>query len=462
MTSRSNSRILIADDDAAIRELLKEILADDYDITEATTGEQALDSLKTGKHDLVLLDFQLPGMSGIDVLKQLRDQQGELPVILITAHGSPNIAIQASSLGVYGFISKPFEIDDITQQVHHFFETQRLKDEVRALRSQVEPAPSAAAGTAAGRNASDRIIGSSSAMYEVYRLVGRSAGTEATVLITGETGTGKELVANIVHAYSTYRGGPLVKVNCAALPETLLETELFGHEKGAFTNAITQRKGRFELAHKGTIFLDEIGEMTLSTQRKLLRVLQEREFERVGGSVPIKVDVRVIAATNRDLMSEVEAGRFREDLYYRLNVITIHLPPLRRRREDIPLLVEHFLDKHRYNSTAQPARISEEAMQRLVDHDWPGNVRELENAVQRAVVLSKGGIITSSHILPSSITDRALVDVAQWVRDGLTLDEMLKRVERLAIAQALEVADNDEGAAYASLGIKKAKTKAEA
>jgi two-component system response regulator AtoC len=263
------------------------------------------------------------------------------------------------------------------------------------------------------------------------------------------------LVANIVHAYSTYRAGPLIKVNCAALPETLLETELFGHEKGAFTNALTQRKGRFELAHKGSIFLDEIGEMTLSTQRKLLRVLQEREFERVGGSIPIKVDVRVIVATNRDLRAEVEAGRFREDLYYRLNVITIDLPPLRRRKEDIPLLVEHFLDKHRYSATSQPARISEEAMQRLIEHDWPGNVRELENAVQRAVVLSKGGIITSNHILASNLMDRSLVDVALLVRDGVPLNDILSRVERLAIAQALEAADGDQARAYQALGIKK-------
>jgi two-component system response regulator AtoC len=454
MTNRSDLRILVADDDPAIRELLTELLGEEYNISEATTGEQALESLKAGKHDLVLLDLQLPGMSGLDVLKQLRDQQGELPVILITAHGSPNVAIQASSLGVYGFISKPFEIDDIIQQVHHFFETQRLKEEVRALRSQVEPTSPPSAG-AAGRNPQDRIIGGSPAMYEVYRLVGRSAGTDATVLITGETGTGKELVANIVHAYSTYRAGPLIKVNCAALPETLLETELFGHEKGAFTNAITQRKGRFELAHQGSIFLDEIGEMTLGTQRKLLRVLQEREFERVGGSVPIKVDVRVIVATNRDLRAEVEAGRFREDLYYRLNVVPIELPPLRRRKEDIPLLVEHFLDKHRYSPTSQPARISEEAMQRLLEHDWPGNVRELENSIQRAVVLSKGGIITSGHILASNLTDRSLVDVAQLVRDGTSLNDILRRVERLAIAQALEAADGDQAEAYSALGIKK-------
>src|SRR5438552_8475240 len=210
-------------------------------------------------------------------------------------------------------------------------------------------------------------------------MVGRSTANEPTVIITGETGTGKELVAHVIHSNSTYRHGPLVKVNCAALPETLLESELFGHEKGAFTGALTQHKGRFEMAHKGTIFLDEIGEMTLSTQRKLLRVLQEREFERVGGSLPIKVDVRVVAATNRNLLDEVEAGRFRADLYYRLNVITIPMPPLRDRKDDIPYLVDHFLDKHRFSAGAPPARISDASMDALLAHDWPGNVRELEN-----------------------------------------------------------------------------------
>lgn len=447
---------MIADDDPAIRELLTQILSDHYAVEEAVNGEEALEGIKSGKYDLVLLDFQLPGMNGIDVLKQLRDRQGELPVILITGHGSPNMAIQASSLGVYGFMSKPFEIEDLLQLVSHFFEAQRLKEEVRALRSQVEPGSGGpGAGSLQSRASQEKIIGASPLMYDVYRLIGRSAGTEATVLINGETGTGKELVANAVHAYSAYRAGPLIKVSCAALPETLLETELFGHEKGAFTNAITQRKGRFELAHKGTIFLDEIGEMSLGTQRKLLRVLQEREFERVGGSVPIKVDVRVIVATNRDLRAEVEAGRFREDLYYRLNVIPIELPPLRRRREDIPLLVEHFLDKHRYSATSQPARISEEAMQRLLEYDWPGNVRELENSVQRAVVLSKGGIITSANILASNLSDRAMVDVAQLVREGVQLNEILRRVERMALSQALGAADGNQSLAYSTLGIKK-------
>jgi two-component system response regulator AtoC len=443
MLSKDAHNILVADDDPAIREVVKGLLEDEgYKVSEAATGQEALDGLKAGAFELLIVDMRMPGMTGLDVLKQLREQEGELPVILMTAHGSPNIAIQASSLGVYGYISKPFEADDVLNMIRHYFERESLREEVRTLRSQIEP-----------RDPSERIIGNSPAMHEIYMIVGRSAQTEATVLITGETGTGKELVAQVVHSNSTYRHGPLVKVNCAALPETLLESELFGHEKGAFTSALAQRKGRFEMAHKGTIFLDEIGEMSLSTQRKLLRVLQEREFERVGGSLPIKVDVRVIAATNKNLETEVDAGRFREDLYYRLNVIRVAMPPLRERKEDIPLLVEHFLDKHRYSATSQPARISEEAMQSLMRHDWPGNVRELENTVQRAIVMSQGGVITSEHILISSFVDRQVVDIGRLIREATPLAEILGQTEKMALAEALQAAEGDRSQASRLLGI---------
>ncbi len=244
----------------------------------------------------------------------------------------------------------------------------------------------------------ERIVGSSKPMLEVFKLIGKVAPSDATVLITGESGTGKELIAEALHKASKRNPHPLVKVSCAALPETLLETELFGHEKGSFTGAMTMRKGRFEIANKGTIFLDEIGEMTPGTQTKLLRILQEREFERIGSNVPIKIDIRVITATNRNLADEVDRGKFREDLYYRLNVIHIHMPPLRDRKEDIPLLVEHFLVKYRHAPGAIPTTITEEALQKLVSYDWPGNVRELENAVERAVVLSRGNPITLEHL----------------------------------------------------------------
>jgi two-component system, NtrC family, response regulator AtoC len=438
--------ILVADDDNAIRSLLRTFLEDEnYRVTEATTGQEALEGLRTAGYDLVLLDMRLPGMTGIDVLKQLREKEGEVPVILMTAYGSPNIAIQASSLGAYGYITKPFELDDVLHTIKRYFERQSLKEEVRSLRSQIEP-----------RDPSERIIGASPAMHEIYMVVGRSASSEATVLITGETGTGKELVAHVIHSNSTYRHGPLIKVNCAALPETLLESELFGHEKGAFTNALTQRKGRFEMAHRGSIFLDEIGEMTLSTQRKLLRVLQEREFERVGGSLPIKVDCRVIVATNKNIETEVEAGRFREDLYYRLNVIRIAVPPLRERKDDVPLLVEHFLDKHRYSPTTPPARISEEAMQVLLKHDWPGNVRELENTIQRAVVMSQGGVITSHYILLSNFSDRQVMDIGRLVRENTPLAEIVSQVEKMSLNEALQASEGDRSEAARMLSLERA------
>ncbi|HET9979238.1 MAG TPA: sigma 54-interacting transcriptional regulator, partial [Ktedonobacterales bacterium] len=273
------------------------------------------------------------------------------------------------------------------------------------------------------------------------------------VLVTGETGTGKELMAEALHNASDRRSGPLIKVNCAALPETLLESELFGHEKGSFTGALAQHKGRFEAAHKGTIFLDEVGEMTLATQKKLLRVLQEREFERVGGTAPVKVDVRVLAATNKNLRDEVLEGRFREDLFYRLNVIEVAMPPLRDRKEDIPALVSHFLDKHRYSGAAMPARISEEAMAELMAYEWPGNVRELENIIQRAVVMSRGELITRDQIVFQSEMSRYVLDVDQKVRGGASLDEMLADVRRQAITTALRMHDGEQEQAAKQLGI---------
>ena len=282
-------------------------------------------------------------------------------------------------------------------------------------------------------------MGSSKPMLEVFKLIGKVAGSDATVLITGESGTGKELVAEALHRSSKRNPHPLVKVSCAALPETLLETELFGHEKGSFTGAMTMRKGRFETANKGTIFLDEIGEMTLATQTKLLRILQEREFERIGSNVPIKIDIRVITATNRDLAAEVEKGRFREDLYYRLNVIHIHMPPLRERKDDIPLLVEHFLVKYRYEPESIPATITDDALARLVDYDWPGNVRELENAIERAVVLARGNPILVEH-LPFNGTGKPGVSPKSLAARRTKLDEDSAELE--GRREALE---DDEG-----------------
>jgi two-component system response regulator AtoC len=381
--------VLVVDDDAQIRSLLADLLKENgYAVREAKTGAEAIAAVDKQRPDLVMMDVKLPDQDGLDVLKTLKKDKPELEVIVMTAFGGSSSAIKAMEHGAYDYVTKPFEIDDLLAALKRVFEHADMSSEVATLRLEL------------GKSAAERerIVGSSKPMLEVYKLIGKVAGADATVLITGESGTGKELVAEALHRASKRNPHPLVKVSCAALPESLLEAELFGHEKGSFTGAMTMRKGRFEAANKGTIFLDEIGEMTLGTQTKLLRILQEREFERIGSNLPIKVDLRVIAATNRELAAEVEAGRFREDLYYRLNVIHIHMPPLRDRMDDLPLLVEHFLAKFRFKPDAIPTTISEEAMGLLMEHDWPGNVRELENAIERAVVLSRGQPIMPDHL----------------------------------------------------------------
>jgi two-component system response regulator AtoC len=385
----SSRSVLVVDDDADIRALLKDLLTEaGYKARVAKTGGEALEAVAKDLPDLVMMDVKLPDQDGLGVLKTLKREHPELEVIVMTAFGGSSTAIKAMEQGAYDYVTKPFEIDDLLATLKRVFEHADMSSEVSALRLEL------------GKSAAERerIVGSSKPMLEVFKLIGKVASSDATVLITGESGTGKELVAEALHKASKRNPHPLVKVSCAALPETLLETELFGHEKGSFTGAMTMRKGRFETANKGTIFLDEIGEMTLATQTKLLRILQEREFERIGSNVPIKIDIRVITATNRNLAEEVDKGRFREDLYYRLNVIHIDMPPLRDRKEDIPLLVEHFLVKYRHAPGEIPTTISEDALNRLVEYDWPGNVRELENAIERAVVLSRGNPITADHL----------------------------------------------------------------
>ena len=380
--------ILVADDDSSIRSLLKQLLSDEgYAVVEATTGNEVVEKVKDSNPDLVIMDVRMPELDGIEALSKLKVSSPKTSVLIMTAFGSSNNAIRAMELGAFDYITKPFELDKISHTVKRVIEYRDLTSEVQVLRDEISSLVQ-----------TERIVGNSAAMQEVYKTIGKVAKADATVLITGESGTGKELVAEALHYNSNRRSGPIVKVSCAALPETLLEAELFGHEKGSFTGAQAQRRGRFELADKGTIFLDEIGEMSLPMQTKLLRVLQDRKIERVGSSLPIKVDIRIICATNKDLQRQVEAQKFRDDLFYRLNVINIHMPPLRERKEDIPALVEHFLAKHRYSATAQPAAISEEALKRLMEYEWPGNVRELENVVERAVVLSRGQIITSREL----------------------------------------------------------------
>jgi len=437
-------RILIADDSDAIRDVLNEALQDEgYDVIEVASGDAVIEAFKenTGAvPDLALMDIRMPGKDGLEVLRTLRSTRDtELPVIVMTAFGSASTAIEAMKLGAFDYIAKPFELDEVTVAVERFFERRDLSE--RVVRMMAES------------NKDEILIGDSPAMQDIYKTVGRVARSDATVLVLGETGTGKELVATVMHRNSTYSSGPLIKVNCASLPETLLESELFGHEKGAFTGAVAQRKGRFELANKGTIFLDEIGETTLSTQKKLLRVLQEREFERVGGTNTIKIDTRVIAATNKDLTREIETGNFREDLFYRLNVIAINLPPLRERHSDIPLLVEHFVNKHRYGRGAAPARISQEAMARLMSHDWPGNVRELENTIERAVIMARGGVIAADHItFPGQDTRRTVLDVVQALSDGMSLTSFLREAETRYVREALRQAGGNISVAAGLMG----------
>ncbi|CAN5580670.1 sigma-54 dependent transcriptional regulator [soil metagenome] len=440
------AQILLADDDAELRSVLRELLSDEgYEIREVQRGDEVVAAFNGSSPapDLVLMDIRMPnGLDGIEVLRALRGQLPRpMPFIVMTAYSSASVAIEATQLGAFDYVIKPFELDHLLATIERFFAWKRSSGEAVAL-----------TGVDGLGDGSEVMIGSSPEMQSIYKAIGRVAGSEATVLITGETGTGKELVATLLHRRSTYARGPLIKVNCAALPETLLESELFGHEKGAFTSAIAQRKGRFELANKGSIFLDEIGEMTLATQKKLLRVLQEREFERVGGSTTIKIDTRVIAATNKHLMEEIAEGRFREDLYYRLNIIAIHLPPLRERKEDIPMLVEHFL--HRFKlPRAEPARLTQPALDKLLSHEWPGNIRELQNVIERAVILASGGLITDLEIDVSGSLARPVIDVAQRLREGWSLAELLGNVEREAIGEALRIARGDAKAAAQMLGI---------
>ncbi len=443
----TNPHVLVADDAPDVRELLRLLLEEDgMQISEARKGQEVLDMVRDkGPFDLLLLDVRLPDFDGLEVLELLRTAGHDIPVIMITGQGTSNTAIRATQLGAYDYVLKPFVPDELRLLIARLFEHKKLADEVRQLQERLR------------RDARERIVGDSAAMQMIYKSIGRVAGSNATVLITGETGTGKELVAETIHGASSRSTGPFIRVNCAALPETLLESELFGHEKGAFTGADKQRKGRFELADGGTIFLDEIGEMSLNTQRKLLRVLQQGEFQRVGGQETKVVDVRVLAATNKDLEHEVKENKFREDLYYRLNVIHIHLPPLRERREDIPLLVAHFLDKYRYSPQAQPTRISEEALNTLLRHDWPGNVRELENTIERAVVLSQGRVITTEHLeLGKGVSGNrgdAPIDVAASVARQAPLREVVAQVEKRMIQETLRYTDGDRSEAARRLGL---------
>lgn len=371
-------RILVVDDDEMICDLLKETFQrKKYEVEIALKGKEALDRIRENRFDLVLSDIRLPDISGMRVLTEIKKEWPDLGVIMITAYGSIKNAVKAMKQGAFDYIPKPFDLDELEMVVDKYFQYRNLADENVYLRSELDK-----------KFGFSNIIGNSPPMQKVFDAVRMVARTKATVLIQGASGTGKELVARAIHYNSDRRHGPFVTMNCAALPEGLVESELFGHEKGAFTGAYRMTKGRFELAHGGTLLLDEVSEIGLNLQAKLLRVLQEREIVRVGGEKPIPVDVRIIATTNQDLKKAVEQQRFREDLYYRLNVVPIYLPPVSERREDIPLLVHHFVKKYSVENGRKIKGVSEQAIKMLMDRDWPGNVREIENCVERAVVMS--------------------------------------------------------------------------
>jgi len=387
--------ILIVDDEPNIRRVLEAVFAKEkYQVFTAENGRKALEIISTEPHlNVVLCDLIMPDMNGIEVLKEALQINPRLSLVMITAHGTIKTAVDAMKLGAFDYITKPFDMDEIKLVAKNALERSRLLGENIELKQELKT-----------RFQFENIVGSSTKMREVYKVVERVANSNATVLIRGESGTGKELIARAIHYNSPRASKPFIAVSCAALPETLLESELFGHEKGAFTGAVGQKAGRFELANHGTLFLDEVPEISPAVQVKLLRALQEREFERVGGTKTIKVDVRVIAATNRNLEELVEMGQFRPDLYYRLQVIQIFIPPLRDRREDIPELVEHFIQKFNQANGKRVKAVSPETMELLMKYNWPGNVRELENAIERGVVLAEEGAeLITPDLLPAAI-----------------------------------------------------------
>ena len=389
--SQMPSTILIVDDEANLRKTLAEILRTrGYSILEADDGATAIELLRGATPDLIFSDWKMPRVGGEEFLQYLRSDSrlASVPVIVITAYGSSHSAIEAVRLGAYDFVTKPFDLDEIVVTAERALDHAALNREVISLHSQGAQDSVAAAG---------RLIGTSGPMVDVFIMIGKIAATDSTVLICGESGTGKELVAEAIHNYSRRKREPFVVVNCAALPENLLETELFGHERGAFTGAVGRKVGRFEMAEGGTIFLDEIGELSPGLQSKLLRVLQERSFERVGGTETIAVDFRVLAATNRDLEASVREKVFREDLYYRLNVVRIQIPPLRERRSDIVSLAEHFLAQYSEKNGLGVVGFSDEAILMLQNYFYPGNVRELENMIERAVLMARGRVVMPEH-----------------------------------------------------------------
>lgn len=436
-------RILIVEDEEQLRFILNEALTNQgFEVEEAGDAETALKRLEQASFDVVVLDVNLPGMNGLDALKQMKILDPDLVVTIMTALTSKELALQAMKNGAYDHFTKPFKLDEMGVVLRRAMEKRQLQRELQALRERLRQEYTVS-----------NMIGQSHGMSEVFRLIHKFAATDATVFISGESGTGKELVAEAIHMQSPRRERPFIPLNCAAVPDGLLESELFGHEKGAFTGAVARKPGRFELADGGTLFLDEIGDMNLHLQAKILRILEKKNFERVGGTNTVQVDVRIIAATHRNLQHLVEQGKFREDLYYRLNVVSINLPPLRERYEDIPLLVDHFIGDVNKRLQLQIKGVSQSALDLFLNYPWPGNVRELKNCIERAAILSEEEVI-SSAVLPLHFqgpTDG--VPPAGDGKESTSLDGQVEQFERRRICNALKQAEGIQSKAAQVLGI---------
>jgi DNA-binding NtrC family response regulator len=438
------TKVIVIDDEPLMRVTIQDALAaQGYDLLVAETGKRGLDLFRENPTDILITDLRLPDMDGLEVLKEAKLVSPATQVVLITAYGSIDSAVTAMKEGASDYLTKPFSMDELLLIIKRLLRIKELEEENLSLRKRVEE-----------RYGLEGMVGKSSHMLRIYELIDTVSQTDATVLIRGESGTGKELAANAIHLRSPRKERPFIKVNCAALPEALLESELFGHEKGSFTGALKQRKGRFEMADRGTLFLDEIGDISLPVQVKLLRVIQERQFERVGGSETLSVDVRLICATQKDLKEEVRRGGFREDLYYRLNVVPILLPPLRERREDILLLIDHFLKKYSEKMGKQVIGLSEEAKTLLLKYSFPGNIRELENMFERAIALLKGNLIQPDD-LPEEVCGKAspIHSICEKLKGSKPLAGAIGLFEKEYIQSVLERTKGKKGEAADILGI---------
>ncbi len=442
MSRTTHFQILIVDDEKAQSEILEGFLVKQgYGAISAEDGQRALEKFRNGAFDLVLTDYRMPGMDGIQLLREVRRLNPEATVVIMTAYGTVGTAVAAMKEGAYDYLMKPIDLDELLLLIQRIEREIRLGQENRDLKEQLRE-----------KFKVEFIVSASRQMEEALNMVGRVSQSPATILILGESGTGKELIARAIHYSSPRAEKPFVKVNCASLPENLLESELFGHEKGAFTGAIARRIGRFEQADQGSVVLDEIGDLSPSLQMKLLRFLQEKEFERLGSNRTMKSDVRVIAATNRNLEEGIKKGTFREDLYYRLNVVTISLPPLRERKEDIPLLVEHFLKQYNRENKKNVTSLSKEVKDLLMRYEYPGNIRELENIIERAVVLCRGDTLTTQE-LPLNLKDSKVEAALERAGERRSLPGTLEEIERQLISQALGKSGGVQTKAADELGI---------